>query len=138
MVRRDILLDTAPLVAILDEADQWHQRSAELWSELADRCLTTEAVVTEASHLIGRAGRASLPLELLLAARIPIVILERPGHEHAVSLMQRYDSLPMDYADATLVVVAEALGIGTVFSMDRKGFRTYRRGNRAAFTIVPD
>jgi predicted nucleic acid-binding protein len=52
--------------------------------------------------------------------------------------MQRYDSLPMDYADATLVVVAEALGIGTVFSMDRKGFRTYMRGNRAAFTIVPD
>ena len=136
-VTRDILLDTGPLIAVLDSADQGHLRCAELWYELADRCLTTEAVVTEASHLIGRAGPASLPLELLLAARIPVVSLERAGHEQAAHLMRRYVDLPMDYADATLVVVADALRIKTVFSLDRQGFRTYRRGNGSAFAIVP-
>lgn len=134
---RDILLDTGPLVAVLDSADQGHSECVELWNEVADRCITTEAVVTEASHLIGLAGPASLPLELLLAARIPIVSLERAGHEHAASLMRRYNALPMDYADATLVVVADALRVRDVFTLDRKGFRTYRRGDGSAFSVLP-
>jgi len=134
---RDILLDTGPLVAVLDSADQGHRDCVELWHELADRCLTTEAVVTEATHLVGRAGPASLPLELLLATRIPVVSLERAGHEHAVRLMRRYGELPMDYADASLIVVADALQLETVFTLDRKGFETYRRGNRSAFIVLP-
>ena len=134
---RDILLDTGPLVAVLDSADQGHRDCVELWYELADRCLTTEAVVTEATHLVGRAGPASLPLELLLAARIPVVALEHAGHEHAVRLMRRYAELPMDYADASLIVVADALQLETVFTLDRKGFETYRRGNKSTFLVLP-
>ena len=135
---RAILLDTGPLVAVLDSADQGHVRCVTLWHEIADRCLTTEAVVTEATHLIGRAGPASLPLELLLALRIPIVPLERAGHEYAISLMRRYAALPMDYADASLIVVADALRIESVFTLDRKGFSAYRRGNGSALTMLPE
>jgi predicted nucleic acid-binding protein len=136
-VRRDILLDTGPLVAVIDAADQWHERCASLWMEVAERCVTTEAVVAEASDLVGRAGAPSLPLELLVAARIPVVTLERAGHEHAVRLMRRYGDLPMDYADATLVVAGDALRLETVFTMDRKGFRAYRLGTGAGFTLIP-
>jgi uncharacterized protein len=135
---RDILLDTGPLVAVLDSADQGHKHCVDLWNDIADRCITTEAVVTEATHLVGRAGPASLPLELLLAARIPIVSLEHAGHEHAVRLMRRYAKLPMDYADASLVVVADALRLKTVFTLDRKGFRAYRVGTGSAFALLPD
>lgn len=95
-------------------------------------------MLTEATHLVGRAGPASLPLELLLAARIPIVSLEHAGHEHAVSLMRRYAKLPMDYPDASLVVVADALRLKTVFTLDRKGFRTNRAGTGSAFALLPD
>lgn len=136
--RRDILLDTAPLVAVLDAGDQWHHACADAWVQLADRCITTEAVLTEATHLVGRAGASALPLELLLAAGVPVVSLETPGHEHAVRLMRRYASLPMDYADATLVVLADALRLTAVFTMDRKGFRAYRRSDGAAFHVMPE
>ena len=123
---------------MLDAADRWHDHSVTAWHELADRCLTTEAVVTEASHLVSRGGASpALPLELLLAVGVPIVALEAPGHEYAVRLMQRYGTVPMDYADATLVVVAEALKIGTVLTTDRRGFRTYRRANGAGFAVKP-
>ena len=123
---------------MLDAADQWHARWATAWHELADRCLTTEAVVTEASHLVARGGAAAaLPLELLLAVGIPVVALEPSGHEHAVRLMTRYLDVPMDYADATLVVVADALKLGTVLTTDRRGFRAYRRANGAAFVLQP-
>lgn len=66
-------------------------------------------MVTEASHLVSRGGApAGIPLEFLLAAEVPIVQLERSGHDHAARMMRRYRDVPMDYADATLVVVADA------------------------------
>jgi predicted nucleic acid-binding protein len=132
------LLDTGPLVAVLDAADQWHARCAAVWHDVADRCLTTEAVVTEASHLVARGGApASLPLEFLLSVGIPIIALETPGHEHAVRLMNRYANVPMDYADATLVVVADALKLDTVLTTDRRGFRAYRRNSGTTFLLTP-
>lgn len=44
----------------------------------------------------------------------------------------------MDYADATLVVVADALRFKTVLTLDRKGFRTYRAGTGSAFVLEPE
>jgi predicted nucleic acid-binding protein len=70
---RDILMDTGPLVAVLDAADARHRECLEQWNELGDRCLTTEAVLTEATHLLARGGAdANIPLGFLLAAGIPI------------------------------------------------------------------
>ena len=51
--------------------------------------------------------------------------------------MNRYGSVPMDYADATLVVVADALKLDTVLTTDRKGFRAYRRSSGATFVVTP-
>ena len=135
---RDILLDSGPLVALLDQGDPHHRACVELWHDIAERCITTDAVVTEATHLVGRAGASSLPLELLLAARIPVVSLDQGSHEHAVRLMRRYGVLPMDYADATLVIVADVIRASTVFTLDRRGFTTYRRGSGDAFKILPE
>jgi predicted nucleic acid-binding protein len=94
--------------------------------------------VTEATHLVGRTGGSPLPLELLLAARVPIVSIERGGHEQAIRLMHRYGTLPMDYTDATLVIVADAVHLNTVFTLDRKAFLMYRRGDGSSFTVLPD
>ena len=135
---RDVLLDTGPLVAVLDRGDPFHNACVDLWHDIADRCITTEAVVTEATHLVGRAGGSPLPLELLLAARIPIISIERGGHEQAVRLMRRYGTLPMDYTDATLVIAADAVHVNTVFTLDRKAFQMYRRGDGTSFTLLPD
>ncbi len=126
-------------MAFLDAADQWHVECTDAWRDVADKCVTTDAVVTEACHLIGRSRATSaLALEFLLAAEIPILGLERPLHDYAAHLMNRYADLPMDFADASLVAIADALKIGIVFTTDRKGFRTYRRSRGAQFEIVPN
>ncbi len=136
--RRDVLLDTGPLVAMLDRSDRWHADCLATWNDLGARCLTTEAVVTEATHLVARGGVAAhIPLDFLLAANVPIVALEPSGHEHAARLMRRYLNVPMDYADATLVVVADAVMLRRAFTLDRRGFRTYRRRDGKGFELVP-
>jgi predicted nucleic acid-binding protein len=137
-VARDVLLDTGPLVAHLDPRDQWHVRCAAAWPELVERCLTTEAVVAEACHLVLRGGGpAVLSLQFLLAAAIPIVGLETAGQRHAALLMERYADLPMDYADASLVALADALAAELVFTTDRRGFRTYRGARGSKFQVIP-
>ena len=132
------MLDTGPIVAHLDAGDQWHVRCAKVWPTVARRCVTTEAVVTEACHLVLRGGGgAALPLQFLLAAEIPIVALDPPAQRHAASLMDRYADVPMDYADATLVVVSEALRMRRVFTTDRRGFGAYRIGRGKGFAMIP-
>ena len=59
-----------------------------------------------------------------------LVIRRRTG---AAALMERYRDVPMDYADATLVALAEELDADTVFTLDRRGFSTYRLGRRRPF-----
>jgi uncharacterized protein len=41
-------------------------------------------------------------------------------------LMQRYANLPMDLADASLIILAEHLGHGRILSVDQRDFNTYR------------
>ena len=49
-------------------------------------------------------------------------------------LMQQYSNLPMDLADASLVVLAEELGDGRILSVDKRDFNIYRWQNTKPFT----
>jgi len=133
-----MLLDTGPLIAALNARDQWHGRVAAEWPALVDRCITTEAVVTEASHIVAeRGGRRAWPLELLIGAGIPIVALHLPVHRQCAVLMRTYADTPMDYADATLVALSDVLGVRRVFTTDRRGFGAYRGARGLPFEVLP-
>ena len=51
--------------------------------------------------------------------------------------MEKYHDLPMDFADATLVTLGEESGIDQVFTLDRRGFSTYRLHGKKAFRLLP-
>ena len=54
-----------------------------------------------------------------------------------VDLMHRYDDRPMDFADATLVHLAQRESLSTVFTIDHDDFETYRIRRRKHFRILP-
>jgi hypothetical protein len=66
---------------------------------------------------------------------VPLAKEDLPGIR---SLMRKYEDLPMDFADATLVHIALREGIREIFTLDRRDFRVYRLGPRRSFTIIPD
>ncbi|WP_228015545.1 PIN domain-containing protein [Leptolyngbya ectocarpi] len=47
--------------------------------------------------------------------------------------MNQYSNLPMDLADASLVILAEHLGHGRILSVDQRDFNTYRWKNQHPF-----
>lgn len=73
---------------------------------------------------------------------VTVAPLEGPDLERCFELMVQYGDAPMDFADASVVAVAERSGIDRVFTLDRRHFSAYRmkRGHRhLPFTIIqPD
>jgi len=48
-------------------------------------------------------------------------------------LMRQYRDLPMDLADASLILLAEELGEGRIVSSDERDFHAYRWKNQQPF-----
>lgn len=125
---RTWLVDTGPLVAYLDPSDAAHLPVSSVWDRLTGRTATSSAVITEAMHLVGTAANGPRRLaELVDASSMEVFDLCRAAElRAAVTLMERYADTPMDFADATLVLLAEALDVDEILTLDRRGFSTYR------------
>ncbi len=135
---RPSLLDTGPVVALLDRKDPLHEWVLPRFNRLQGRLVTTGAVVTEATFFL-QDLRDGIPrlFELIANPRIEIRESFLPRQLRAASaLMERYADTPMDFADATLVLLAEELGTNRILTLDERGFRTYRYGRNLAFTLV--
>ena len=60
-----------------------------------------------------------------------------PGQLHAAAaLMKKYSDLPMDFADATLVLLADEIGSGEIVTFDLRGFRTFRFRRSRRFSLI--
>jgi len=127
-----VLVDTGPLVAIFDPSDRDHGVCTREIARLEKRRLvTTLAVVTEATFLLSFSRRAQdALLSFLGAGAIELVDFGAARVVRAAALMSKYEDLPMDFADATLLVLAEALGSTSVLTLDRRDFGVYRIGRR--------
>ena len=53
------------------------------------------------------------------------------------ALMRKYRDRPMDFADGTLVHLAQRESLSTVFTIDHNDFETYRAGGRKRLRILP-
>ena len=134
----EVLLDTGPLVAVLHRGDRDHARCAAVLSGFHGTLLATEAVLAESLHLLARvAGGRQACLDFFLRRGATLVPQSLESLARCKQLMSRYADLPMDFADATLVALAEELAVKRVFTLDRRGFGVYRIGRRERFTIVP-
>ena len=133
-----ILLDTGAFVALLDRSEKNHERCAEFFATFAGNVFTTEPVLTEAIYLLGPSARAkSACIEFILKGGAILVPQSLASLERAKVLMAKYDDVPMDFADATLVVLAEEMGVDEVLTLDARGFRAYRIRDRKPFTLRP-
>jgi hypothetical protein len=133
-------VDTGPLVAYLDARDPAHDDVCGHWDDFTGRLVTTSAVITEAMYFVSssRAGPRLLA-ELAAESAMETYDLTSPAELlEAANLMEKYADTPMDFADATLILMAEALELTEVFTLDRRGFSTYRTRDGRALELVLD
>ena len=133
-----VVLDTGPLVALLDRDEAHHPWAAAQFSTLGPPLLTCDAVLSEASFLLQRAGLdASLPVELTARGAIEVAapLSSRDDALSVRNLMRRYRNVPMSFADACLVSLVERTENGSIMTLD-SDFRIYRQANRRVIPLL--
>ena len=134
------LLDTGPIVAFLDARDSEHRQVVASLATFTGRFVTTGAVAVEAMHFLSRVRNGpTLLVDFLLTSRTEIHECTSVDNlAAAAELMVKYADTPMDFADATLVLLGNRLKINAVCTLDRHGFRTYRAGKKSFQMMLDD
>lgn len=134
----ELLLDTGAFVALVDRSERQHGACVAVLEEWRGPIVTTEAVLTETLYLLGSSWNAQHTcLEFFFRSAFVLVPPSLKSLQRVDTLMEKYSDIPMDYADATLVVLGEELQTNQVFTLDRRGFVTYRLHSRKPFQIFP-
>lgn len=135
----ELLLDTGALVSLLDRKQTHHAECKRFFDEWGGVVVSTEAVLTEATHLLADVrGGATTCVDFFLAGGAVLVPSTAASLARVRQLLHKYHDLPMDYADATLVALAEEVGTTSVFTTDRTDFSIYRVNDRRPFRILPE
>jgi uncharacterized protein len=135
-----IIADTGFLIGYLDKDDQYYQWAIETAQNHKLPLYTCEAVIAEAAYMLHQSLGAQGIVALMKmiengSVRIDFSIMQHA--ERIATLTKRYENVPMDYADACLVVMAEQEKYREhmILTVDDTDFRIYRRNGREALNI---
>jgi len=121
-----VLIDAGPLIALFDSSEKHHSRIKAFLKKNPCRYVSTLAVFTEVSHMLDfHAGAQRDFYEWVMYKGVIISDINQNDMPRILELTQKYADLPMDFADATLVITAEKTGIREIISLD-KDFAIYR------------
>ncbi len=131
-----ILIDSGPLIALFDASDKYHQRTVEFIKSNPFFLITTIASITEALHLLDFNRNAQIDfIEWVYRGCVEIADIINQDFQRIKKLTDKYSDLPMDFADACLVLLAEKMGINTIATIDRD-FSIYRIKGKKAFKTI--
>lgn len=139
-----ILCDTAPLVAAIIQSEDSHHTCVELFTglRLARRSLLLPATVAaEVGYmleaLVSPRDEASF-LRSVADGDFELVDLTVRDYARMAELVEQYDDFPLGTTDASIVALAERLGITEIATLDRRHFTAVRPRHVEAFSLLPE
>ncbi|MFH1077548.1 MAG: PIN domain-containing protein [Pseudomonadota bacterium] len=133
---QQVLIDTGPWVALIDRSEGKHDKCAQWFRKFKGEIFSTEAVLTEVLYLVNFSISAQeAAVDFVLCGAFILVPFSLNSLEHNKKLMRKYSDLPMDYADATLVSLAQELNIANIVTFDTKHFSAYRFSKTKTFHL---
>jgi predicted nucleic acid-binding protein len=121
-----ILIDAGPLIALFDSSDKFHERIISFLRNQSFRFVTTLPVLTEVSYMLNFSVNAQIDFfQWVMLKGLTLIDIAQADIPRIIELTKKYRDLPIDFADATLVVVAEKTGIHSIISID-SDFDIYR------------
>lgn len=135
-LRTGVLVDTGPLVALLNAVDSHHASTARQLAFIQPPLITCEAVLSEATHLVRQlpGGRAAL-LEMVDEGFLSIGLQISGQSAELLAMITRYASVPTSLADACMVRLAELHPRSPLWTFD-SNFSVYRKNGRHVITLI--
>lgn len=134
----DTLVDTGPLVAILDRSDGQHTACVNALSLFRTPLVTTWPVLTEAAYLLRQ--RPDLVQRLIRSTAegfLRVEILTEIDAIAMAEIMDRYADQHFQLADVSLMHLADRDRIGTIFTLDRRDFGVFRTKHGNPLNLIP-
>ncbi|HNU42342.1 MAG TPA: PIN domain-containing protein [Cyclobacteriaceae bacterium] len=123
---KSTLIDAGPLIALFDQSDQYHLQAVSFLKNFKGTLFTTWPVITETSHLLSFSVKAQIALlEWINRGGLYLIEIEDYHIVRLIELSEKFKDVPMDLADATLIVAAETNNIKEIATID-SDFYVYR------------
>lgn len=128
---KPILVDSGPLIALFNKSDKYHSASVDFISKNNKQLVTTVANITEAVYVLDYSKFAQAAfLKWISESSIIIENISSKEINEIAMLFEKYSDVPMDFADACIVYMAERLQTNEIITVD-SDFEIYRlRGNK--------
>ena len=140
MRRAAALVDTGILYALADKGDTWHRRAEASLAGFPGRLIVPASVIPEACYLLNSCLGPFAETAFLVALNnreMPVEQVTVPDMARTVEILKQYADANIGFVDASLVAVAERLGINTIFTTDRRHFSLIKPAHCSAFTLLP-
>jgi predicted nucleic acid-binding protein len=133
-----VVIDTGPLVALLNKRDRLHPWATAVLDTIAPPLLTCEAVISEACYLLRNVhGGSDAVLAIMSRGLIKCDFRLANEVDTIRTLMKKFSDVPMSLADACLVRMTELEANSVVLTVD-SDFHVYRRSRRRTIpTVMP-
>lgn len=134
-----VLVDTGAVVALVNRADRHHAAAVDWFRAFRGELLTSDAVITETAYVLASSAvHQQAALVWFERARAAGLLRVEAVEDYAAiaRILARYASLPCDYADATLIALAERTGVAAIATVDQRDFSVYRLAGRRRFRLV--
>jgi uncharacterized protein len=131
-----ILVDTGAWLGLADRGDAYHERCYAFFRDNSEPLITTYPVLVECVHLMFKRLGVTQTLswlETLNAQSVQVFTMTAEHMPRLTALMRQYADLPMDLADASLVLLAEHIGESRIVSADERDFHAFRWKNTHPF-----
>lgn len=140
MTRPTTLIDTGPLVALIDKGDREnHRKCTTVFRSFKTPPITTWPCLTEALYFLGGIHGWHSQATLWRFVERGALLLHNPQADEwrrVRALMEQYRDTPMDLADASLVSLAENTGLKRILTLDND-FYAYRINGKDTFELIP-
>ncbi len=136
-----ILVDTGPLVAAGNRADEYHAKCVRALATAETPRLVPATVVAETGYLLERAAGPAVEAEFLRlfsSGYLKLADLTGDDLNRAAELVEQYANFPLGTTDATIIALAERLEITTIATLDTRHFNAVRPTHVEAFTLIPE
>ena len=133
------LIDTSAILALINKRDRWHAACSAVLPDLRLPLVTSAAVLAELFYFVEERGHnAGEAWRFIRSGAVSVASIGDADLPALNALMVRYHDRPMDFADATLVHLAERESLRLAFTIDHDDFETYRVGKSGRFVVVPE
>jgi predicted nucleic acid-binding protein len=133
-----IILDTGIIYALADADDDWHVRARDFVFHNREMLLVPVTIVPEVAYLLAKRLGSGAELSFvssLAAGELTVESIHMKDLARCTALLSDYPKI--GFVDASIVAIAERMGIRFIATTDRRHFSTVRPKHLPAFDLVP-